>query len=117
MKSFRMFHSLWIVSAILALGAAIAFAQPGDSGSGAGPGAGMGMGMGKGRGERMHRMFEKHDVNNDGVVTKDEFVKGCEQRFEKLDADKDGKITKEEMEKHRETMRAKRGGGTGPKAN
>lgn len=41
-------------------------------------------------------LFEMHDTNKDGVVTKEEFLKKAEEHFAKLDADGDGQITKAE---------------------
>lgn len=38
----------------------------------------------------------KADANNDGVITKVEFLEDVDARFAKLDANKDGKISKEE---------------------
>ena len=45
------------------------------------------------------------DANQDGIVTRDEFLAQVDQRFARLDANKDGKITAEE--------RAAIGGGMG----
>lgn len=57
------------------------------------------------------KMFEKHDLNGDGVISKDEFLKHAEEKFTKMDADGDGSVTKEEskaaMEAWREKMKEK----------
>jgi Ca2+-binding EF-hand superfamily protein len=53
------------------------------------------------------RMFEKLDLNGDGVVTREEFNKAHEERFNKMDADSDGKVTKEEAQKAAEEWHAK----------
>jgi hypothetical protein len=41
-------------------------------------------------------MLAKADANNDGVITKAEYLADVDARFAKLDANKDGKITKNE---------------------
>lgn len=41
-------------------------------------------------------MLAKADANNDGSITKAEFLADVDARFAKLDANKDGKIAKEE---------------------
>lgn len=41
-------------------------------------------------------MFEKHDTNGDGVISKAEFLSHAEERFSKMDADGNGEVTKEE---------------------
>lgn len=41
-------------------------------------------------------LFGKADANNDGIVTKAEFLADVDARFAKLDANKDGKIAKDE---------------------
>ncbi|KRC82005.1 EF-hand domain-containing protein [Sphingomonas sp. Root241] len=38
----------------------------------------------------------KADANNDGVITRQEYLADVDARFAKLDANKDGKITKDE---------------------
>jgi Ca2+-binding EF-hand superfamily protein len=45
------------------------------------------------------KLFERQDVNGDGKVTKDEFMKHAEEKFVKLDVNKDGSITPDEVEK------------------
>ncbi len=59
---------------------------------------------GKNRGEKM---FEKHDTNGDGVISKEEFMAHAEERFGKMDKDGDGKVTKEEAREVREEMKKK----------
>ncbi|MCB1783641.1 MAG: EF-hand domain-containing protein [Alphaproteobacteria bacterium] len=91
MKKFLMLSAL-----ALAVSAAPVFAQdggPADGGrKGPPPGA---------------KMFEKHDVNGDGVVDETEFLKGAEERFKMMDTDGDGKITQDEAKAHRDDMREK----------
>lgn len=52
-------------------------------------------------------MFDKHDSNGDGVITKAEFLESAEERFAKMDANGDGEITKEEGKDARSSMREK----------
>lgn len=52
-------------------------------------------------------VFAKHDVNSDGVVTKDEFLTHAETKFKEIDKDADGKITKDESEAHRAEWKEK----------
>lgn len=60
-----------------------------------------------GKGKHHGKMFEKHDTNGDGVVSKDEFLSHAEERFGKMDADGDGNFTKEEAEAVRAEMKEK----------
>lgn len=53
-------------------------------------------------------VFAKHDVNGDGVVSKEEFLAHAETKFKEIDKDGDGKITKEESEAHRAEWKEKR---------
>lgn len=43
-----------------------------------------------------HKMMEKHDLDGDGAITKEEALKAAEERFNKMDADSDGKVTEDE---------------------
>ena len=43
-----------------------------------------------------HDLFAKADANNDGTITKAEFLADADARFARLDANKDGKIAKDE---------------------
>lgn len=43
-------------------------------------------------------MFEKHDTNGDGSISKAEFLSHAEERFAKMDADGNGEITKDEAQ-------------------
>jgi Ca2+-binding EF-hand superfamily protein len=51
-------------------------------------------------------MFKKKDTNNDGAVSKEEFLAGAkdaakgEEAFKRKDKDNDGKLTKEEFAAH-----------------
>ncbi|MDG2532371.1 hypothetical protein P6144_01825 [Sphingomonas sp. HITSZ_GF] len=52
------------------------------------------------------------DLNKDGVVTKDEWMKAAAARFEKFDVSKDGKLSREEIRFGRfEEMRKHHGRG------
>ncbi len=59
------------------------------------------------KGDRGAKMFEKHDTDGDGVVTKEEALSHAEARFDKMDADGDGKLTKDEAKAAKEKMREK----------
>ncbi|MFP4097620.1 MAG: hypothetical protein ACLFP8_05905 [Alphaproteobacteria bacterium] len=63
------------------------------------------------RGERGQYMgsliFKHHDLNEDGVVTKDEFLESAEERFDKMDVDGDGEVTKDEAKEHRAGIKEK----------
>ena len=97
------------VTFLLVLFAAIVlFANPAVSdGEGKGKGKdGKGPKCGK-RGGKMGRAmkrFKMLDKDGDGVITRDEFLRGDEV-FDKIDADRDGKITPEEIKKAFEKMR------------
>jgi len=54
------------------------------------------------------KKFEKHDLNGDGIITKDEFLSGASERFGKMDANGDGSVSKEEAKTAKEEMKAKR---------
>ena len=56
----------------------------------------------KGHGEKM---FMKMDVNNDGVVSREEFVNHAGMRFDKMDADNNGDISMDEAEAAKKDMR------------
>lgn len=58
-------------------------------------------------GKKGHKMFEKHDLNGDGVVTKSEFLEGAEKMFSKMDIDGNGEVTKEEAQEARAKMKEK----------
>ncbi|MEP9357323.1 hypothetical protein [Sphingomonas sp. KR3-1] len=54
------------------------------------------------------------DLNKDGVITKDEWMKAAAARFERFDVSKDGKLSREEMRFGRfEEMRMHRSRGHG----
>lgn len=81
-----------------------------------GPGGG-GPAMGPGGG-KPGAMFQKCDTNNDGKLSKEEFMACRNQRaaahFDKIDANHDGYVTKEEMQKAHAEMQKHRGPGGGP---
>ncbi len=60
-----------------------------------------------GEGSRGAKMFEKHDLNGDGVISKDEALKSAEERFTKMDTDGNGEVTQEEAKASHEAMREK----------
>tara|TARA_B100001989_G_C24550561_1_gene474265 strand:+ start:2288 stop:2608 length:321 start_codon:yes stop_codon:yes gene_type:complete len=51
-------------------------------------------------GMKHDKMFDKHDSNADGVVTKEEFMAHVEEKFNKMDADGNGEITKDESREY-----------------
>ena len=53
------------------------------------------------------KMFEKHDTNGDGVISKDEFMSHIEERFNALDTDGNGEISEEEVKAKRAAMKDK----------
>lgn len=53
------------------------------------------------------KLFEKHDTNGDGVISKAEFLTHAEERFTKMDADGNGEVTKDEAKAYKEKMRTK----------
>ncbi len=59
------------------------------------------------KGNRFEKMFEKQDIDGNGEVSKEEFLKGAEERFAKMDLNGDGVITKEEAKENMEKMREK----------
>ncbi len=61
----------------------------------------------QGGGNKGGKMFERHDINGDGVITKSEFLESAEKMFAKLDLDGNGEVTKEEAVKARAKMRSK----------
>lgn len=76
----------------------------GPDGAPGGPGGHRGMGGGMGGAMMLLKMA---DANNDGTVTKAEFMAAAAKHFDTADANHDGKITKEE----REAMHKGMGGG------
>lgn len=51
------------------------------------------------------KMFEKHDTNGDGVISKSEFLAQVEERFAKMDQDGNGEISKDEAKAGKKKMR------------
>lgn len=48
--------------------------------------------------EQMHNyLFDKFDSDEDGVITKAEYMDFIDERFLKMDTDRDGTITKEDL--------------------
>jgi Ca2+-binding EF-hand superfamily protein len=54
------------------------------------------------------KMFEKHDTNGDGVISKAEFLNHAEERFAKMDVNGDGEVSKEEGKAARAAKKEKR---------
>jgi hypothetical protein len=59
--------------------------------------------------EHAHKgVFEQADANNDGIVTKDEFIAAETRYFDSVDTDHDGKLSKDEIKAQRERAMKKR---------
>lgn len=63
---------------------------------------------GEGKGHKGGHMFKKMDSNEDGVITRGEFLNHATKRFKTMDADGDGTITKDEAKAAHTKMREKR---------
>ena len=59
----------------------------------------------KGKDGRMAMMRRSADGNNDGAISRDEFVAGALARFDRADANKDGKVTPDERRTAMKAMR------------
>ncbi len=59
------------------------------------------------KGKMLEKMFDKQDTNQDGVITKEEFMKHAEERFIEMDENNDNEVTKEEAKAYGEKMREK----------
>ena len=55
----------------------------------------------------MEHMFNKADLNKDGVISKEEAMKVAEEHFDKIDTNHDGKITREEQAAYYKKMQEK----------
>ncbi len=60
------------------------------------------------KGGKKGAMFEKHDTNADGAISKAEFLAHAEARFDKMDADGNGEVSKDEAKAAHEAKREKR---------
>ena len=48
--------------------------------------------------QQMHSyLFDKFDANEDGIITKEEYMEFIDERFDKMDTDGNGIITKEDL--------------------
>ena len=59
------------------------------------------------KGHHGARMFDKHDTNGDGVISKAEFLEHAESKFAKMDQDSNGEISKAEAEAVHAAMKEK----------
>ncbi len=84
-------HTLTLFALAAGLLASPAFAEHDDASAGSG---------------KPH--FSKADTNQDGFISKDEWVVRAEEGFNKSDADKDGKLSKDERKASYEKMKARR---------
>jgi len=57
-------------------------------------------------GKKGAKMFEKHDTNSDGVISKDEFLAHATERFDKMDVDGNGEVSQEEAKAAGEAKRS-----------
>jgi len=55
-----------------------------------------------GHGKSCKKKMKKMDVNEDGSVSKDEFMSHAEKKFAKKDKNDDGVLTEDEMKHHKE---------------
>ncbi len=62
--------------------------------------------LAEGHGDKGGKIFEKHDTNGDGSISKDEFLTHATERFEKMDADGNGEVSKEEAKSAHKAKRA-----------
>lgn len=62
---------------------------------------------GKGHGKHGGKMFERQDINGDGVISKDEFLASAEKKFEAMDSDGNGSVSKDEAKAHHKKKRDK----------
>lgn len=59
-------------------------------------------------GGKMHGFMKGVDANNDGAVSKDEFIADANKKFTEMDSNKDNKVTQDEMQKFQEAKKAER---------
>lgn len=59
------------------------------------------------KGDHKGKMFEKHDVDGDGAISKEEFIVEAQKRFEKMDTDGNGEVSKEEARAAHEEIKEK----------
>lgn len=69
--------------------------------------------------QRWQRMLERHDADNSGTISQDEFM-GRDEVFDAIDANDDGQISEDELgqaaQQFRQRQGARMGGGHGPNA-
>lgn len=82
---------LMLSVAILTLSAGAAYAEDGSEHKGE-----------HHKGERAAQMFDEADVNDDGQLSKEEFLSRHEKKFVEIDTNADGQLSKEEMEARRQ---------------
>ena len=59
------------------------------------------------KGKHFEHMLEKMDSNSDGKIDKQEFLTKSEERFKFMDVNNDGLITKDEVKEHHKKMKEK----------
>lgn len=65
----------------------------------------------QGKGKKSWDPLRSMDTNNDGNVSKQEFMAASESRFNKLDANNDGTISKQERDMFANKRKARKGKG------
>ena len=60
-------------------------------------------------GDHKAKMMERIDTNNDGMISKSEFMTKHEEKFTMMDTNKDGMLSMEEMEAAKKKMKEKWG--------
>ncbi len=53
------------------------------------------------------KLYDKVDTNEDGKISKEEYLADAANKFDSMDSNADGFISKEEMKEFREKMRSK----------
>lgn len=61
----------------------------------------------KGKGAHKQKMFEKLDNDQNGTISKSEFIAEMENKFAEIDSDGNSELTQEEMKAHHEAKREK----------
>lgn len=86
--------------------ASLAPASAGDSGVTLAADGAQHHGRGGGPKERLDRLFQRFDKNNDGKIALSDLPDHLRQRLAPADTNKDGQLTRDEVTKHWETMSA-----------
>lgn len=108
---------IWLVvtlAVVMAMGVALTLdAEEAPSGDDAVEAADAGEQGPPRRGPRGKQQFKKMDLDEDGSISKAEWIAHHTTKFDEIDADADGIVTKEEMRAHHQSKRGGRGRGYG----